>query len=558
MGQRIDRLERAFAEAREPVERIDIGAKLAASLLFAGQVAKSRTVLAEAHRAVAAITDHLNRARALCAIGAVRVEVEDFPGALEDFTGALRDVENTSDRRLEAAVLVQMGKVLSKLGEPTGAIDRLTKALGYVEQVEGAGPWDDVERDAYLILASIYARLDDPERSGRYAHRALNIAQRLNEPHSVLTALRSLGNVYAAETERLSLLGQSNTHEGEQAIAWYEKARPLAQQVGDRPEEVWLVNNTAHVLRLTGREKDAVALVEELLARGADDLLPVQLALLYFNLGDARLRLGEPEAALRPMCEALRIAKEHRALEHLPKLHLGLAEAYERLGDTVRAVEHHKAYHDAERRLRGEDIRSKALLAAVRLEKEELNQASLRLREESDALHRLLNSLKNRNDWLDDQVRRDALTGLANRLAFDEWLEHLPQAIPGPLSVALLDLDRFKSINDSFSHLIGDEVLRRVGVLLSSVVRQGDLVARYGGEEFGVVLPATTLQEAVTVCERIRLRVAGADWSAVSEGLRVTLSIGVAEESSPWQSLTVADQRLYVAKQSGRNRTVAG
>jgi diguanylate cyclase (GGDEF) domain len=125
------------------------------------------------------------------------------------------------------------------------------------------------------------------------------------------------------------------------------------------------------------------------------------------------------------------------------------------------------------------------------------------------------------------------------------------------VSVALLDLDRFKSINDGFSHLVGDEVLRRVGRLMEAVVRQGDLVARYGGEEFGMVLPATSLEEAAAVCDRVRRAVANTDWSAVRVGLCVTVSGGVAEESSAERALSVADSRLYVAKRSGRNRIVA-
>jgi diguanylate cyclase (GGDEF)-like protein len=89
-------------------------------------------------------------------------------------------------------------------------------------------------------------------------------------------------------------------------------------------------------------------------------------------------------------------------------------------------------------------------------------------------------------------------------------------------------------------------------------VRLSDMVARYGGEEFGLVFPATPLDEAAAVCERIRSAVAEADWSLVRPGLAVTLSAGVAQEDTAAQALSVADRRLYEAKRAGRNRVVAG
>ena len=125
------------------------------------------------------------------------------------------------------------------------------------------------------------------------------------------------------------------------------------------------------------------------------------------------------------------------------------------------------------------------------------------------------------------------------------------------MSVALLDIDKFKAINDTHSHLVGDEVLRRVARIVRTAVRLGDMAARYGGEEFGLVLPDTRLEEAAAVCERVRAAVAEADWELVRPGLRVTLSVGVSQEGRPELALAVADQRLYAAKRGGRNRVVS-
>jgi diguanylate cyclase (GGDEF)-like protein len=129
-----------------------------------------------------------------------------------------------------------------------------------------------------------------------------------------------------------------------------------------------------------------------------------------------------------------------------------------------------------------------------------------------------------------------------------------------PLSVAMLDLDFFKRVNDAWGHAIGDEVLRHVAAILRAQCRTVDLPARYGGEEFVIALPDTSLLEASALCERIRAAVQEHHWAAIQPGLALTISIGVAmrEPVDTAQSLVeAADQALYEAKHGGRNRVVS-
>jgi diguanylate cyclase (GGDEF)-like protein len=124
----------------------------------------------------------------------------------------------------------------------------------------------------------------------------------------------------------------------------------------------------------------------------------------------------------------------------------------------------------------------------------------------------------------------------------------------------LADIDHFKRINDRYSHLVGDEVLRRVGALMREVVRDGDVAARYGGEEFALLLDRVDGRQAVEVCERLRTSIAAQPWGEIVGGLAVTISLGVAMRQagdSGEALLGRADGCLYAAKAAGRDRVVA-
>jgi two-component system cell cycle response regulator len=155
----------------------------------------------------------------------------------------------------------------------------------------------------------------------------------------------------------------------------------------------------------------------------------------------------------------------------------------------------------------------------------------------------------------------DALTGCLNRRALLEKLEQeLDRArrYEFPVTILMIDLDRFKAVNDSLGHLVGDAVLRQLGELLRREVRSVDLVARYGGEEFVVLLPNTAVDGGLSFAERLRDRVARHDFTSGLAPLALTVSIGVATfPATPGQTvdelLAAADQALYRAKHDGRN-----
>lgn len=156
----------------------------------------------------------------------------------------------------------------------------------------------------------------------------------------------------------------------------------------------------------------------------------------------------------------------------------------------------------------------------------------------------------------------DPLTGLGNRLALDHSLSRdlrLAQRYETPLSILMIDIDHFKSINDRFGHRCGDEVLTAVAHCLQQASRSSDACYRFGGEEFTILLPATKVEGALIIAERIRLMIAGLRIVRKEGVIAPTISIGIAsgdnsDSDNENELLDRADKALYLAKEGGRNR----
>jgi len=164
---------------------------------------------------------------------------------------------------------------------------------------------------------------------------------------------------------------------------------------------------------------------------------------------------------------------------------------------------------------------------------------------------------------IEELAELDELTGSFNRRCIMRMLEEeiaRAQRVNAPCSVALIDLDWFKRINDAYGHPTGDEVLRTFAITVFANLRNIDRFGRYGGEEFLLVLPDTPAERAAGVLDRMREIIADLDWSAFSADMRVTISAGIAtlrpDETSD-TLLARADSALYAAKAKGRNRITA-
>jgi len=165
---------------------------------------------------------------------------------------------------------------------------------------------------------------------------------------------------------------------------------------------------------------------------------------------------------------------------------------------------------------------------------------------------------------MEERAQRDALTGAHNRAYFDDALSKefdLAVRHGWPLSVAMLDLDYFKRINDTYGHAVGDAALQSVTRVIQSQIRNGDIFARYGGEEFVLLFPGTPGEAAAKVLSRIRETIASFHHTVDADtSFKVTVSIGLASHGngqgairSGMDLVNAADRALYLAKAQGRN-----
>ena len=334
-----------------------------------------------------------------------------------------------------------------------------------------------------------------------------------------------------------------------------EQAMDILQRCPDATYRVAVMGNIGETLLYLGDGKAAEPLLRESHASALALGLRAYGWRVQASLGAWMLAHGDPAGASQAMFELLQEMGPEAPPQTLVRSHHVAYRGCRALGRFEEALHHFEMAERIERRRTMAQLRAQSQLFVTRSEAQQAQWQAEQARREAQQ-HR------ERAAEAAAHAERDPLTSLGNRRHLQaRCAELLPAAERHgrPLSLAQLDLDHFKAVNDRHGHAVGDKVLVAVAQLLRENMRTDDVLVRHGGEEFVVVLPGLSLEAAAEVCERLRERLARFPWVAVcGTSIPITVSIGLA--AAPSYQLDVllqrADDALYRAKGDGRNLLV--
>ncbi|RTL43879.1 MAG: GGDEF domain-containing protein [Burkholderiales bacterium] len=482
-------------------------------------------------------------------------------------TEALALAERLNDDGLLADALTSQCYVYGQLLMGREALESGMRALAAARRLA------DPVREAWALnrVAAAYCSLDNPTQACASVQQAMEIAALGDSAEVSFSCCNNLAYFWLRRVDEVKALGGESTMLAAalaNARRTAERATELARDSGSPFQVAVALSNLVNALLAGDLLDDALPLLNEFghiahdhnyrsLAIEAD----VQRAIFVS-------RKGEPVRAAH-MLEALLNGSNEPPPQLRRLLLRSLYETHKVCSQYRQALHWLEELGALDRQIARDNL---VLQTEVILIRDQVEQAQARAdsaaadarRERARAAH--LESeqqrLREHAMALDRAAHEDVLTGLHNRRHAEFAL---PLLIEGArmadqvISVAALDVDHFKKINDTYGHAVGDAVLQQLAQLLRHRLRSADLLARIGGEEFVAVLVGIAPPQAAEICERLRLAVSEHDWAALATGLVVRISVGIAggapQQKPPHDTLLHrADRALYAAKRSGRNR----
>jgi diguanylate cyclase (GGDEF)-like protein len=475
----------------------------------------------------------------------------------------------SGDDRMLAEVLFSSGYLRGLRGEYAAGLSELRRAQTLFEQQQ-------LPQHALAALDSIaiiYNRMGDYTEAAHLYERALEAQHKAGLKREEIVTQHNLGRAH------------ENLQEWEAARSAFAASLELSKQLDYVRGQAYALRGLATVANAQGNPNAAMTLLEratQLQQRTPDVRLLAQIELARGVALHQLKRLKESAAALE---QALVVFRQADSLGELTPTYDELAAVEADLGDWRDAFDYRTLAQTTATRLLRNQLDQRFATLKVEFDTAAKEQENALLTRENVANEKALSQqLKASNlrtavvvltvmllavlVWLAVHQRRstqrlrslamtDELTGVPNRRAVLALLAQLLRRSATPTSILIMDIDHFKSINDRHGHLIGDETLRSMTAHLRDAVAEPALFGRLGGEEFAVVLPATDLEQAIAIADRLRERVMRIDLSRWLGERRITVSIGVATSVPTLDSISVmlhrADAALYAAKDAGRN-----
>jgi diguanylate cyclase (GGDEF)-like protein len=442
--------------------------------------------------------------------------------------------------------------VAADAGQFSLSIEYASKGCARAEQ------WGEQRACAEMLsIAGVcFERSGDPWQGERLCRDSLAIARTLDQLRPLAISLNNLsavlvGKFYWLRDSEAEAEGRAGIVE---SVGYAREFLQVAKLLDDPFYMAIGYSNLSEWLVQIGALEEAESTIKLALAANENDKYFAISQRDRCSLADLYLARGQHRDAIAVIQElrSREIARgEPPPADALLRIHHSLYNAYKAVGESQSALVEIEALRVLETKRTVESLKARSERMVTRIE---ANHSQRKLLEQA-------NSLASHATKLEEIAYQDELTGIGNRRLLDNQLPGIIDAARGaqtPLAVVMLDLDFFKSVNDSLGHAMGDRVLIQVAELLRKHIRPGDLLARTGGEEFVLALPRIGAEAATQICERLRLSISEFHWAALSPNLKLTASLGVAcaPEYDMNTLIERADFAMYRAKRAGRNRVV--
>lgn len=477
--------------------------------------------------------------------------------SVTNLLNARRFARLAASGRMEARSLAALCASLSTLGAHSDAFDAGDQAL----EIGAAAGDDRALAIARISMANLYSDRDDADAALAQIDAAAPALARLNDPFTSSSCEASRTGVSITKVRKLMVEpSEENRQAALEVLKVCESVAITADASQHMKARVFSWCNLARVHQLLGDFERALATVDHAISL-------CQQADTQDNLADAHqarasylIDLGRYEEAAA-MLEGARenaIGTNYLSLEE--DIEATRVICFEKMGDIAAALEAAKAHAALLARQRTAERTNLDMLRKAKREFAEAQREVNEARVQAAAMGKVQAQLIEDTQKFKQISFEDALTGLKNRRFFDHRfpeLIHQHSLAKTSLSMAIIDIDAFKSINDRFGHVIGDAVLQAVASNLLTHKRAADEVCRLGGDEFVLFMPNAQLNDALAICDEVCKQFSAGN---VGRQYGVSLSIGIAEWNSSEDHtafLTRADQKLFVAKREGRNRVAA-
>lgn len=492
------------------------------------------------------LNDLENHTTALISAGTIDVFTGHRERAYKHLMLALEQSRAIEHRLYEARACNALGALFDWYSNPSVALEYFLEALGLMRELG----LPMLENMVLSNIGAIYYRQGEYDKALDHYHEALENLRDLNA--DVLVAITKLN---IAE----SLIKLDRAADAEALLNFALLETRASQHVA---AEIFALLTLGAAKFAQHHLEAAFEQYQSALSLANEHELLEDAGLANLGSGQVLLALGSDAQALMALTNAS-VALQESSLENQLELHKALVQTYERLGDFKAALAAQRQFSAIESQYRETNSQRYVQSLMLRFEMAQMKQRTAVTLERNRDLEVLVQEKERLTSELERLSLQDPLTGLFNRryldLHFSELLEVFG-ARQSQVAVAMLDIDFFKAVNDQFSHLIGDSVLRQIGLLLQQHLRPSDIATRFGGEEFLIIFPGATLDVAHSRCEQLRAAIEQFDWQRIHAQLKVTISIGLVvsqPKEGVLQVLSRADELLYAAKSTGRNRVIS-